>query len=51
MGSPLGQVIVWQIWKKNVIPKLSTHMTNCKRYVDDTKAYISVAPSIMYYPY
>ena len=26
--------------ERNVIPKLSTHMTKCKRYVDDTIKYI-----------
>ena len=39
MGSPLGPVIVGIFMvdlEGNVIPKLSTHMTKWKRYVDDT---------------
>ena len=40
MGSPLGPVIVGNFMEdleRNVIPKLSMHMTKWKRYVDDTK--------------
>ena len=39
MGSPLGPVIAWIFtvdFERNVIPKLSIHMTTWKRYVDDT---------------
>ena len=43
MGSPLGPVIV-EIFmvdlKRNVIPKLLTHMAKWKRHVDDTITYI-----------
>ena len=43
MGSLLGLVIAGIFMvdlEKNVVPKLSTHMTEWKRYVDDTIAYI-----------
>ena len=43
MGSPLEQVIAGIFMvdlEENVIPKLSTHMTKWKRYVDDTITYI-----------
>ena len=43
MQSILGPVIA-QIFMvdlvKNVVPTLSTHMTQWKRYIDDTTAYI-----------
>ena len=38
MGSPLGPVIAGIFMvdlERNVIPKLSTHMTKWKRYVDN----------------
>ena len=44
MGSPLGPVIAGIFMvdlERNVIPKLSTHMTKWKRYVDDTITYIN----------
>ena len=43
MGSRLGPVIggIFMVdLERNVIPKLSTHMTEWKRYVDDIMAYI-----------
>ena len=43
MGSLLGLVIAGIFMvdlEKNVVPKLSTHMTQWKRYLDDTIAYI-----------
>ena len=42
-SSPLGQAIAGNIMfdlEKNAIPKLSTHMTYWKRYVDDTITFI-----------
>ena len=46
MGSPLGPVITGIFMvdlEKNVIPKLSTHMTKWKRYVDGTITYIKLS--------
>ena len=43
MGSPLGPVTAGNFkvdLERNVIPKLSTHMTKWKRYVDDAITYI-----------
>ena len=55
MGSPLGPATAGNFkvdLERNVIPKLSTHMTKWKRYVDDAITYIKPS-SIDYvlYPY
>ena len=42
-GSPLGPVMTGIFMvdlKKNALAKFSTHMTNWKKYVDDTITYI-----------